>query len=84
MPFYLALVPPHKAPSMLVPHMPLHEFAQRLQRGCRLPPLFYREQEYYYMQSPLWPEILPDVDLKGPPFSCITSPGQFELSPKRG
>lgn len=75
MPFYLTFFSPQSAPSMLVPEMALHEFAQRMQSGCELPPLIYPEQEFYYMQSPLWPEILPDVDLYGPPFTCITQPG---------
>ena len=75
MPLYLAFFPPQSAPSMLVPNMPLHELAKRLQEGSKLRPLIYPEQEYYYMQSPLWPDILSDVDLHGPPFSCITHPG---------
>ncbi len=74
MPFYLAFWSPQSAPSMLVPGMPLHEFALRMQSGCKLPPLVYPE-EFYYMQSPLWPEILQDVDLTGPPFNCILQPG---------
>ncbi|EIE24680.1 Clavaminate synthase-like protein [Coccomyxa subellipsoidea C-169] len=59
---------------MLVPGMPLHEFAQRMQAGCTLLPLIYPGSEFYYLQSPLWPEILPDVDLNGPPFNCVTQP----------
>lgn len=75
MPYYLAFRSPQSAPSMLVPGMPLHEFAQRMQSGCQLPPLIYPGGEFYYMQSPLWPVILPDVDLNGPLFSCVTQPG---------
>ncbi|BDA42635.1 probable bifunctional peptidase and arginyl-hydroxylase JMJD5 [Coccomyxa sp. Obi] len=66
---------------MLVPGMPLREFALRMQSGCKLPPLIYPE-EFYYMQSPLWPEILQDVDLTGPPFNCILQPD--ESDPEEG
>ena len=27
------------------------------------------------MQTPLWPALLADVDLAGPPFSAVTFPG---------
>lgn len=71
MPLYLAVFPAASAPSMLVPYMPLREFAARMQPDSRLPPLVYPAGERYYLQSPLWPGILQDVDTAGPPFCHV-------------
>jgi hypothetical protein len=80
MPLYLALFPPASAPSLAVPNMPLREFAARMSPGCALPPLVYAAgAERYYLQTPLWPAILPDVDLCGPPFSSLMQPGDCFL-----
>ncbi|KAK9835053.1 hypothetical protein WJX81_007416 [Elliptochloris bilobata] len=43
--------------------------------GCALPPLVYAGREFCYMQTPLWPALLQDVDLAGPPFCTVTRPG---------
>jgi len=75
LPLFLAFRPAAAAPSLLAGSMPLAEFAARL---CgRLPPLVYHSapREFYYLQTPLWPALLPDVDLAGPPFSCVEQPG---------
>ena len=75
MPLFLAVFPATSVPSMLVPNMPLREFAARMQPqpDSKLPPLVYPTGESYYMQSPLWPGILQDVDLAGPPFCHVTA-----------
>lgn len=75
LPLFLLFRPPAAAPSLLADAMPLGEFARRMQHYCRLPPLVYGGRECYYMQTPLWPALLPDVDLAGPPFSAVTHPG---------
>lgn len=75
MPLYLLLSRPEQAPSMLAPAMSLRELGDRMGPDCRLPSLVYPGQEHYYMQSPLWPGIMPDVDMNGPPFSCLMDPG---------
>lgn len=75
MSLYLLLFRPEQAPSMLVPAMSLQELRDRMDEHCRLPPLVYPRGEYYYMQSPLWPAIMQDVDMTGPPFSCLEMPG---------
>jgi len=75
LPLFLAFRPAAAAPSLLAAGMPLAEFAARL---CgRLPPLVYRAapREFCYLQTPLWPALLPDVDLAGPPFSSVEQPG---------
>ena len=77
MPLYLLLFRPEQAPSMLAPAMTLRELGDRMDPGCRLPSLVYPGQEHYYMQSPLWPGIVQDVDMRGPPFSCLMDPGYF-------
>lgn len=76
MQLYLLLFRPEQAPSMLVPAMSLQELRDRMDERCQLPPLVYSEREYCYMQSPLWPAIMHDVDMTGAPFSCLTCPGQ--------
>ena len=75
MPLYLLLFRPEQAPSMLAPAMTLRELGDRMDLGCRLPSLVYPGQEHYYMQSPLWQGIMQDIDMHGPPFSCLTHPG---------
>jgi len=75
LPLFLTFRPAAAAPSLLAAGMPLAEFAARL---CgRLPPLVYRAapREFCYLQTPLWPALLPDVDLAGPPFSSVEQPG---------
>lgn len=79
MPLYLLLLRPAQAPSMLAPAMSLRELRDRMDSESQLPPLVYRGQEHYYMQSPLWPGIMQDVDMHGPPFSCLMAPGQHIL-----
>ncbi|CAL5219804.1 g1711 [Coccomyxa viridis] len=74
MQLYLLLFRPEQAPSMLVPAMSLQELRDRMDERCQLPPLVYSEREYCYMQSPLWPAIMHDVDMTGAPFSCLTCP----------
>lgn len=78
LPLFLLFWPPAAAPSLLADAMPLGEFAARMLRGCQFPPLVYHTREFYYMQTPLWPALLPDVDLVGPPFSAVTCPGTRE------
>ena len=74
-PLFLMLRPPAAAPSTLVEAMPLREFAERAQAACALPPLVYAPREFCYMQTPLWPALLADVDLAGPPFCAVRCPG---------
>ena len=75
MPLYLLFFRPDQAPSMLVPAMSLRELQDRMDDSRQLPPLVYQGREYYYMQSPLWPAIMQDVDMDGAPFSCLKCPG---------
>ena len=62
---------------MLAPAMSLRELGDRMNENCQLPQLIYPGREYCYMQSPLWPGIMQDVDMSGPPFSCLKSPGDL-------
>ena len=62
---------------MLAPAMPLRELGDRMSENCQLPQLVYPGREHCYMQSPLWPGIMQDVDMSGPPFSCLKSPGDL-------
>ena len=83
LPLFLVFRPAVAAPSLLAAGMPLAEFAARL---CgRLPPLVYHSapREFCYLQTPLWPALLPDVDVVGPPFSSVEQPGarRAQLSP---
>jgi hypothetical protein len=76
MPLWLRFNPADKAPSFLA-WMTLAEFATRLQRDCRVPSIFYPGRpEFYYMQTPLTPSMLEDVDLQGPPFTALTRRGE--------
>ncbi len=77
MPLWLRFNRADEAPSFLA-WMTLAEFATRLQRDCRLPSIFYPgRREFYYMQTPLTPSMLEDVDLQGPPFTALTRKGEY-------
>ena len=76
MPLYLLYFRPEQAPSMLAPAMTLQELRDRMSGDSQLSPLVYPGGEHYYMQSPLWPGIMPDVDMQGAPFSCLLRPGE--------
>lgn len=78
MPLYLLFFRPEQAPSMLAPAMTLRELRDRMSGDSQLPPLVYPGGEHYYMQSPLWPSIMPDVDMQGAPFSCLLRPGKHD------
>ena len=61
--------------------MSLAEFAQRSTTTCKLPPLKYPDQEYYYMQAVLSKTLLQDVNFDRPPFNVLNgtmqgAPGQ--------
>ena len=84
MSLYLLLFRPEQAPSMLVPAMSLQELRDRMDEHCQLPPLVYPGREYYYMQSPLWPAIMQDVDMTGAPFSYLEKPGALSCQTSAG
>lgn len=73
---YLRFKSPQQAPSMLAP-MTLKEFAMRAQRDSPDSPLFYPHGEFYYMQSPVTPDMRRsgDMDFEQPPFSAVLAPG---------
>ena len=75
LPLFLLLRTPAAAPSTLVDDMPLREFAERAQSAYRLAPLVYAPREACYLQTVLWPALLADVDLAGPPFCAVARPG---------
>ena len=77
MPLYLLLFPADKAPSMVMPDMPLKEAVDRMLHDPSLAPLVYPGQEECYIQAALWPQLAQDCDLRGQPFATFSSSGEL-------